>query len=203
MGTRNLTMVIDKKGETKIAQYGQWDGYPDGQGVTVLNFIKSEENIKKLQSKLDDVRFLDRDGRDKEFIEEYSKNTPEWSNDPDNRTPEQKRWFETYVSRNIAGEILSNVANSNDSDIRLDDSTSFAADSLFCEWAYVVDFEKGTFEVYTGFNKSELDKDARFVNIKPEKDSEYSPVALVKEYKLTELPKEEDFVNNFTEDDED
>lgn len=32
MGTRNLTAVyID--GEYKVAQYGQWDGYPEGPGA--------------------------------------------------------------------------------------------------------------------------------------------------------------------------
>ena len=40
MGTRNLTLVKDKEGKTKVAQYGQWDGYPEGQGSTILNFIK-------------------------------------------------------------------------------------------------------------------------------------------------------------------
>ena len=41
MGTRNLTMVINQKGEKKVAQYGQWDGYPSGVGVSVLNFLKN------------------------------------------------------------------------------------------------------------------------------------------------------------------
>ena len=45
MGTRNVTMVIHK-GETKVAQYGQWDGTPDGQGVTILGFLSEEGNIK-------------------------------------------------------------------------------------------------------------------------------------------------------------
>ena len=39
MGTRNLTMVISN-GKTKVAQYGQWDGYPDGQGMTALSTLK-------------------------------------------------------------------------------------------------------------------------------------------------------------------
>ena len=38
MGTRNLTTVI-KNSETKVAQYGQWDGYPGGQGLTALKFL--------------------------------------------------------------------------------------------------------------------------------------------------------------------
>lgn len=38
MGTRHLiAAVID--GEYKIAQYGQWDGDPEGQGLTVLDFL--------------------------------------------------------------------------------------------------------------------------------------------------------------------
>lgn len=35
MGTRNLTAVY-LDGQYKVAQYGQWDGYPEGQGITAL-----------------------------------------------------------------------------------------------------------------------------------------------------------------------
>lgn len=40
MGTRHLQIVIDKNGETKLSQYGQWDGYPEGQGIAVLEFLR-------------------------------------------------------------------------------------------------------------------------------------------------------------------
>ena len=40
MGTRNLTCVV-VEGQHRIAQYGQWDGHPDGQGATALNFIRA------------------------------------------------------------------------------------------------------------------------------------------------------------------
>ena len=38
MGTRNLVCVV-KGGEYKVAQYGQWDGYPTGQGETIVEFL--------------------------------------------------------------------------------------------------------------------------------------------------------------------
>ena len=38
----------------------------------------------------------------------------------------------------------------------------FAGDILLCEWAYVVDLQKGVFEVYEGFQKEPLDKSERF-----------------------------------------
>jgi hypothetical protein len=48
MGTRHLIKVIYNK-ETKVAQYGQWDGYPDGQGLTILNFLDEEGNFIDLR----------------------------------------------------------------------------------------------------------------------------------------------------------
>lgn len=42
MGTRNLTMV-QFNNEIKVAQYGQWDGEPDGQGATVLEFCSNKK----------------------------------------------------------------------------------------------------------------------------------------------------------------
>lgn len=38
MGTRHLIEVV-VDGQIKVAQYGQWDGYPSGQGVDVLKFL--------------------------------------------------------------------------------------------------------------------------------------------------------------------
>ena len=38
MGTQNLTSVWFE-GKYRIAQYGQFDGYPSGQGLTVLHFL--------------------------------------------------------------------------------------------------------------------------------------------------------------------
>ena len=52
MGTRHL-ICAHKDGKYPIAQYGQWDGYPEGQGVDVLSFLHSplvpalEKNLEK------------------------------------------------------------------------------------------------------------------------------------------------------------
>lgn len=195
MGTRNLTCVfID--GKYKIAQYGQWDGYPSGQGAIILNFIRNQKNINKLKTALNRIRFFDASGRDKEFIESYNDNAPKWSNEPDKRTAEQKKWFESFISRDIGGQILENVAQSNEPEILLDDSLTFAGDSLFCEWAYVVDFDKGTFEVYSWFNKEPLNEDERFYGLGKGSGKEYGPVQLVKTYQLDNLPTIEDFLKD-------
>jgi hypothetical protein len=55
MGTRNATIVI-KDNKTKVAQYGQWDGYPSGQGVTALNFLRQANLSQFLGERL--VNFL-------------------------------------------------------------------------------------------------------------------------------------------------
>lgn len=39
MGTRNITRVISG-GELKVCQYGQWDGYPMGAGMSIANFVR-------------------------------------------------------------------------------------------------------------------------------------------------------------------
>ena len=54
MGTRHLQTVIDRNGVKRISQYGQWDGYPSGQGLDILRFLKSadlnkySENVEKI-----------------------------------------------------------------------------------------------------------------------------------------------------------
>ena len=56
MGTRNLTMVI-ADAETKVAQYGQWDGYPEGQGKIALEFLRGVDLVK-FRERLKSIKWL-------------------------------------------------------------------------------------------------------------------------------------------------
>lgn len=111
MGTRNLTCVV-LDGEYKVAQYGQWDGYPEGQGRTILEFLSQEGAQEQLKLALKRCRFLDIEGNpaDKAFADDHDERAPKSMGDPDRRTPEQVKWFCNYISRDIGGSILENIA---------------------------------------------------------------------------------------------
>lgn len=195
MGTRNLTAVM-KDQEYKIAQYGQWDGYPSGQGVTALLFLQGEGNISALNNALERVRFFDAEGIDKDFITAYENNAPSWSNEPDNRTKEQKYWFGKFISRDIGAEILGNVVLS-EGEVLLKNSIDFAGDSLMCEYAYIIDLDKNVFEIYEGFNKEEV-VEGRFTSNDPvfKTEGKYEPITLLKTYCLDSLPDQEQFLKD-------
>lgn len=170
MGTRNLTLVKDREGKTKVAQYGQWDGYPEGQGSTILNFIKSKENRDALAEVLKNVRFFNLEAAPqsiKDYIEGYDKRTPQWSNEPDNRTEADKYWFDNLISRDVCGKILERLVAINiellpdefEKVIYLQDKRSFADDSLFCEWAYCVNYQTEKLEVYVNGKEKVIDFD--------------------------------------------
>ena len=91
-------------------------------------------------------------------------------------------------------KILTNIANSGDDDILLKNAISFAADSLFCEFAYVIDFDKSTFEVFRGFNKDVLGSEERFSGLDLSEDAnEYKQVKFIKSFSLNNLPTKEEF----------
>lgn len=177
MGTRNLTMVIVNK-ETKVAQYGQWDGYPDGQGVNILQFLK--------ESSLDDFKIAVK-GCSFVSKEEYNDITAA------DRIPVE-------FSRDTASDILSLILVKG---IRkLYDSSAFAYDGLFCEWCYVIDLDTNTFEVYEGFTKEPLVEGERFYKADAGQEvsgTTYYPVKLVASFPLSKLPTEEEFKHTFEE----
>lgn len=187
MGTRNLTAVMIN-GEYKIAQYGQWDGYLSGQGVKILDFISDSSNVEKLKEALSKVRFVDMDGKDKDFLEAYNSAL---LGQKDERTEEQRHWYRAYTSRDLGGEILRSVAFSLDDEILLTNCIGFAFNGLFCEYAYVIDFDKNTFEVYVGFQAQPLDSTERFYIEAPK--HKYG-VKLLKELDLFDLPSKEEFL---------
>jgi hypothetical protein len=134
MGTRNLTVVKDLQGTTKIAQYGQWDGYPSYSGIQALSFLRGKTNVDNLLAKLDNVEFVSDEEVD-QLYKQYE--TTDWEN---------KEFLNAYpgLHRDTGILILGVVANSNGV-IKTVDNTEFANDSLFCEGIYEVDFSTNKF----------------------------------------------------------
>lgn len=52
MGTRHIIKVL-KNGKTWISQYGQWDGYPTGQGEDIIEFLSDRNDVDSLAGKID------------------------------------------------------------------------------------------------------------------------------------------------------
>jgi hypothetical protein len=72
------------------------------------------------------------------------------------------------------------------------DGSDFPADSLFCEWGYLIDLDTGTFEAYRGFQRT-AHAAGRFAD-RPPANEGYHPVALVASWPLTDLPDPAGFV---------
>lgn len=180
MGTRNLTMV-QFNNEIKVAQYGQWDGYPSGQGITVLRFCKEENNIAKLREKMPMVSFLNNEG-----IGEFNRLLGE-------KDPNALYKFRLFFSRDVCADILNNIIKE-DGEVQLHNQFNFGYDGLFCEWAYCVNLDTNKLEVYCGYASCKcLEKTERFYN-EFSRDGYYG-VKLIKEYDLNNLPDDNIFIS--------
>lgn len=182
MGTRHLVCVYANK-RFQAAQYGQFDGYPGGAGLEVLDFIRglNKKDLAAFKKKLKNVRlysseeFKELDLYDKEGYEQPS-----------------------------GSKVLESIFNS-ESEMHLINSASFAGDSLFCEWAYVLNLDNNTFSVYQGFVEKESESAEIFMKYKQLPDhrsTQYYPVKLSASYGLENLPEPEDFVERFNDDED-
>lgn len=123
MGTRHYQTVIDKKGVTKVAQYGQWNGYPNGQGKDILTYLKSG-NLEAYQKHLDALR------------EPTKKECKVIDADPN--------WNKTYpyLSRDCGSKIHQMIEEGIVKFVGLMDTEE--ADK-WCEGFYTIDFSKNEF----------------------------------------------------------
>lgn len=181
MGTRHLTMVVSDQ-KVRVAQYGQWDGYPKGQGTVILDFLR-KANLKRFRKRVEAVR---------EITPEEDKMVEALGSD---------KWPEKYpyLSRDIGAKILPYIYQ-HELPTGLSINPEFAADSVFCEWAYVIDLDTQKFEVYKGFNKTPLTASDRFYHLRTLCRKEcpgYYPVKMIKEFSLSELPTKTAFLKHF------
>lgn len=194
MGTRNLTCVV-KDGDYKIAQYCQWDGYPEGQGLRILDFLRNNK-LEKFKAQVDKCSFIEEQDFFDNAYEELGINVRNGCISFEDAA----KFASVYpqLSRDMGAGVLEFVLNNDN--VLLKNSIDFSKDSLFCEWAYVVDLDNNTFEVYEGFNKEPLSENERFYGLADEDG--YYPVKHVITFDINSLPNEKEFLSHFIDDEE-
>lgn len=185
MGTRGaLGVFID--GKTK-ATYNGFDSYPSGLGADTVAAVRS------IMSDPDrGIGWLKRRARHMEM----------WPDEQTPATPEVIERLKKYADTRVATGTLTDVYVLTrrmqgdieaylDAGFMVDGGEAFMADSLFCEFAYIINVDDGVLEFYRGFQRKPHEK-GRYANALFEKehrgDQQYYPVALVGSFPLDNIP---------------
>jgi len=164
MGTRGL-VGIKVNGKKKYS-YNHFDSYPDGLGMDVVNFCKTVNNWGKFKKNAADVMLVSERSKPSVAIQKkYAKfcNLGVSEGKADN-------WY--CLLHDVQGvATFEQIYNGNLS--HMINSNSFIKDSLFCEYAYVINLDTMNLEMYKGFQK---------------KGKKYLPCKLVGEFPLTDIP---------------
>lgn len=197
MGTRHLVAVqID--GEYKVAQYGQWDGYPDGQGITVLGFLTAimadTASLELFKSNLRQTRWATEEEIEAAWVDAGAKPGAGFAS-----MDVGERLYQKYpqLSRDTGAKVLG-IVLALPAPLALQNNIDFAKDSLFCEWAYVVDFDANTLDVFKGFNKGPAE--GRFAGPVSEGgegpgSGGYGPITIAASWPLDHLPGMAEFLD--------
>jgi hypothetical protein len=182
MGTRGLVgFTADDK--NKFA-YNHFDSYPDGLGDDVVTFINTQ-----LLPKIDlDHTAVFNSIKAIKMIQEGDKPTAE----------DIKR-LEPYTDLNVSRQSTEDwycLLRQTQGDIAsilncgyMIDGESFISDSLFCEYAYVINLDTNMLECYRGFQE-ELHTKGRFASNEAQSgySNDYYPCALAAEFQLDAIP---------------
>jgi hypothetical protein len=191
MGTRNLICVF-YKGRFIVAQYTQFDGYPEGQGFKILNFLFDPVNIARLKEGLKHIIILDQDGLHQ--VQSIVKQEMESQPSHVRSSTQASRKMVTFwpsLARETGGEILEIIAQASpQKHVPIFHDLEFANDS-FCEWAYVVDLDTNMLEVYSGCVWKRDATNPRFNDVG---DPDDTVPGFMRAFSLSELPNEEEFI---------
>lgn len=184
MGTRGL--VGFRVDDTDFLSYQQFDSYPSGVGQQVIDELKgllTDFQVAELKDRVRSIR----------LVKEYDEPTEE----------EQQKYMETWENvstgkdwYSFLRECQGHIRKWYDLGVMVD-SQKFIRDSLFCEWAYIVNLDTLKLEVYKGFqtkpNKGRYKarKSKKWVP-KYEGENFYYPCSLIAEFDFNDLPEKMD-----------
>lgn len=173
MGTRGAYGFI-KNGVEKIT-YNHFDSYPEWLGSNVVEFIQ-ETGIRKLNEIFDSICMVNKkDVPTKKQIEEC-----EEFKDLDVGSQSESDWY--CLLRGAQGNLSAYSSGLK----YMIDSSEFMFDSLFCEFAYIINLDTEMLEFYKGFNTDESAR-GRYASVKGRDSQGYYGVALVTEFPLKSI----------------
>lgn len=183
MGTRHLVCVF-YRGRFVVAQYGQFDGYPEIAGLTIVRFLIGAGNIERLKQGLEHI---------------YTPTQEEEEQIMKTMDQEQREHFSRVIgyekmklscpsmSRTTSSEVLEVVAKATaEAPVPISLELEFIYDGLFCEWAYVVDLDAEVLEVFNGLEKEHAGSSQRFKGVEGAEAGQVPSV--VKSFAFAELP---------------
>lgn len=203
MSANGLNIII-LEGQVKLAQISYENSSPWTGGVDFINFFKKHARrdfLTRLNAcvfvseKQFEARLKEHEISKKQL---FSSSHSEAASSALKNIPSLSPWVGLNVLHVIQDSPLG---------VELINSYSFAADSLTCEWGYVLDFDAGFFEIYSGLNMDELNSTDRFYSL--EKDAlklrtagTYHPLKLVHKFPIDKLPSKQELLNLFSIKDE-
>jgi hypothetical protein len=176
MGTRGAIGFFIN-GKEKVT-YNHFDSYPSSLGNDLMEFLK-ECDLNKLKEAAENIILVKSDSiptaqQIKECENFLNLNVSEQS---------ETDWY--CLLRETQGTLKPYYENNLKYMI---DNQNFLYDSLFCEWAYIVNFDSNMLEIYKGFNKNSK-AEGRYANKREDKNKEYFGVELLSSIKLDLMKK--------------
>ena len=142
MGTRGL-YGFRKNGVDKTT-YNHFDSYPDGLGADVINFIK-KHSIDELKQFYDRIQMVQKLATPTK--EEIKTCVDAGLCDLSVSKQSTNDWY--CLLRNVQGDL---EALYNSPVAYMIDNSDFIKDSLFCEYAYIINLDINALEFYVGSN---------------------------------------------------
>lgn len=183
MGTRGC-YGFRKNGIDKLT-YNHYDSYPDYLGKIVVTFCKetSLDEMNEIYDRL--ILVNENDKPTREQIEECKRY---YNGDVSCKTPED--WY--CLLRNAQGDL---DAYKNGLKYMID-SCGFIKDSLWCEYAYIINLDTYELEFWVGGQ----DKPDIYNRYGVKRDGDYYPCKMVASYPLVTMSLNEYSVRDFVDD---
>lgn len=176
MGTRGA-YGFHRDGVDKLT-YNHYDSYPDGLGEDIVKFCRTT-SIGEMHEIFDRIIMVDNwAAEEKPSLEQIEECKAFY----DSSVGFPTEWYS--LLRHAQGDM-----NAFKQGLRyMIENSEFMKDSLFCEWAYIINLSTEKLEVYRGFQKEPQKNRYYLSSEEAPKDTQFFNVALLVEFPLEDIP---------------